>query len=131
MRYLCNSVTVENQTEPYTAAMAQLLTKTDINGTDTSGSNSLLSLRKDVGKDLSQAAGTPTLSGEGTGSDTLETGLSITALANGAAAADIVTTVNEILGKTKMTWGLLQAASTPGVYDNKADNVYKADYVWY
>jgi hypothetical protein len=43
MRYLQNSVVVENQTEPYTAAMAQLVTKTDIAGTDTSGGS--LSLR--------------------------------------------------------------------------------------
>jgi hypothetical protein len=30
LRYLHNSVVIENQTEPYTAAMAQLATKTDI-----------------------------------------------------------------------------------------------------
>ena len=30
MRYLQNSVVVENQTEPYTACMAQLVTKTDL-----------------------------------------------------------------------------------------------------
>jgi hypothetical protein len=50
MRYLQNSVVVENQTEPYTAAMAQLATKTDIAGTDTAGGS--LSLRKDVGKQI-------------------------------------------------------------------------------
>eukprot|EP01047_Picozoa_sp_COSAG01_P051827 COSAG01_NODE_5385_length_4293_cov_19.521221_7_plen_321_part_00 len=48
MRYLQNSVVVENQTEPYTAAMAQLVTKTDLAGTDTSAAG-ILSLRKDVG----------------------------------------------------------------------------------
>jgi hypothetical protein len=50
MRYLQNSVVVENQTQPYTAAMAQLVTKTDLAGTDTAGGT--LSLRKDVGKAL-------------------------------------------------------------------------------
>jgi hypothetical protein len=30
MRYLQNNVTVEHQPHPYTSAMAQLLTKTDI-----------------------------------------------------------------------------------------------------
>ena len=50
IRYLQNSVVVENQTEPYTAAMAQLVTKTDIPGTDT-GAAGILSLRKDVGFD--------------------------------------------------------------------------------
>jgi hypothetical protein len=51
MRYLQNNVTVEHQPHPYTSAMAQLLTKTDIAGTDT-GSAGLLSLRKDVNKKL-------------------------------------------------------------------------------
>jgi hypothetical protein len=50
MRYLQNSVVVENQTEPYTACMAQLVTKTDLAGTDT-GMAGTLSLRKDVGAD--------------------------------------------------------------------------------
>jgi hypothetical protein len=50
LRYLQNSVVVENQTQPYTAAMAQLVTKTDLAGTDTAGGT--LSLRKDVGKAL-------------------------------------------------------------------------------
>ena len=52
MRYSQNSVTVENQTQPYTAAMTSLLMKSDLAGTDTSGSNSLLTLRKDVYKQL-------------------------------------------------------------------------------
>ena len=52
MRYSQNSVTVENQTQPYTAAMTSLLMKSDLAGTDTSGSNSLLTLRKDVFKQL-------------------------------------------------------------------------------
>ena len=60
MKYIANSTVIENQTEPYTAAMAQLLTKTDISGTDTSGSNSLLSLRKDVGKALGSTGATGT-----------------------------------------------------------------------
>jgi len=125
---LCNSVTVENQTEPYTAAMAQLLTKTDINGTDSSGSNSLLSLRKDFGKDLSQAGGSPTLSGEGTGTDALSSAsaLDVSAIADTSSAttADVAVKVNAILAKTKDdVAGLLTAASTPTVYDNKADNV--------
>lgn len=51
MRYLQNNVTIEHQPHPYTSAMAQLLTKTDIAGTDT-GSAGLLSLRKDVNKSL-------------------------------------------------------------------------------
>ena len=33
VRYLQNSVVVENQTQPYSACMAQLLTKTDVAGT--------------------------------------------------------------------------------------------------
>ena len=51
VRYLQNSVVVENQTQPYSARMAQLLTKTDVAGTDT-GVAGMLSLRKDVGKTL-------------------------------------------------------------------------------
>ena len=51
VRYLQNSVVVENQTQPYSAAMAQLLMKTDVPGTDT-GCAGVLSLRKDVGKSL-------------------------------------------------------------------------------
>eukprot|EP01047_Picozoa_sp_COSAG01_P074293 COSAG01_NODE_12370_length_1751_cov_75.621065_1_plen_268_part_10 len=51
VRYLQNSVVVENQTQPYSACMAQLLTKTDVAGTDT-GVAGMLSLRKDVGKSL-------------------------------------------------------------------------------
>jgi hypothetical protein len=57
MRYSQNSVTVENQTQPYTAAMTSLLMKSDLAGTDTSGSNSLLTLRKDVYKQLTGKAG--------------------------------------------------------------------------
>ena len=55
VRYLQNSVTVENQTQPYTAAMAQLLTKSDVASSDT-GVAGLLSLRKDVGKSLGAGA---------------------------------------------------------------------------
>jgi hypothetical protein len=52
VRYLQNNVMVEHNPHPYTAAMAQLLTKSDIPGTDT-GSAGLLSLRKDVNKSVS------------------------------------------------------------------------------
>jgi hypothetical protein len=55
VRYLQNSVVVENQTQPYSACMAQLLTKTDVAGTDT-GVAGMLSLRKDVGKRLGSGA---------------------------------------------------------------------------
>ena len=51
MRYLQNNVTVEHQPHPYTSAMAQLLTKTDVAGTDT-GSAGLLSLRKELKCDM-------------------------------------------------------------------------------
>jgi hypothetical protein len=61
VRYLQNSVVVENQTQPYSACMAQLLTKTDVAGTD-SGVGGMLSLRKDVGKTL--GSGTTMYPGE-------------------------------------------------------------------
>jgi len=51
-RYMQNSVLIENQTDPVTVGMANLLMKTDYAGSDTSGSNALLSLRKDMGADL-------------------------------------------------------------------------------
>ena len=49
------SCVVDNQTEPYMAAMEQLLTKSYITGTVTSGSNSLHTMRKEVGKALGVA----------------------------------------------------------------------------
>eukprot|EP01047_Picozoa_sp_COSAG01_P076758 COSAG01_NODE_13588_length_1562_cov_26.902939_1_plen_502_part_01 len=60
VRYLQNSVVVENQTQPYSACMAQLLTKTDVAGTDT-GVAGMLSLRKDVGKKLGSGIFQPDL----------------------------------------------------------------------
>jgi hypothetical protein len=57
VRYLQNSVVVENQTQPYSACMAQLLTKTDVAGTGT-GVAGMLSLRKDVGKKLGSGIAT-------------------------------------------------------------------------
>eukprot|EP01047_Picozoa_sp_COSAG01_P073496 COSAG01_NODE_12003_length_1818_cov_1.761489_2_plen_426_part_01 len=69
VRYLQNNVTVEHQPHPYTAAMAQMLTKSDIPGTDT-GSAGLLSLRKDVNKSVTfgntvDGAGSASLSAQG------------------------------------------------------------------
>ena len=69
VRYLQNNVMVEHNPHPYTAAMAQLLTKPDIPGTDT-GSAGMLSLRKDVNKSVSfgntvDGAGSASLSARG------------------------------------------------------------------
>ena len=52
VRFVQNSVTMENNPEYYTTACAQLLTKTDRAGSDTTGSGMLNSLRKDHGKQL-------------------------------------------------------------------------------
>eukprot|EP01047_Picozoa_sp_COSAG01_P076832 COSAG01_NODE_13631_length_1556_cov_6.530542_2_plen_145_part_00 len=49
-RFVMNGVTVENQPNLYDTACAQLLTKVDIAGPDTSGSGMCNSLRKDHGR---------------------------------------------------------------------------------
>jgi hypothetical protein len=51
-RFVMNGVTVENQPNLYDTACAQLLTKVDIAGPDTSGSGMCNSLRKDHGRQL-------------------------------------------------------------------------------
>ena len=48
MRYMKNSVLIENQTDPVTCGMANLLMKTDYAGSDTSGSNALLFLKQAI-----------------------------------------------------------------------------------
>jgi hypothetical protein len=51
-RFVMNGVTVENQPNLYDTACAQLLTKVDIAGPDTSGSGMCNSLRKDHGRQI-------------------------------------------------------------------------------
>lgn len=57
MEYLCNSVTIENQSKPYEAAMLNLLTKGDSYASATSGSNSLLDLSKGCEVDRKRVTG--------------------------------------------------------------------------
>eukprot|EP01047_Picozoa_sp_COSAG01_P041922 COSAG01_NODE_3630_length_5848_cov_14.340929_2_plen_789_part_00 len=61
VRFVQNSVTIENNPSYYTTAVAQLLTKTDRAGSDTTGSGMLNSLRKDHGKMLSDREDHPEL----------------------------------------------------------------------
>ena len=56
-RFVMNSVTLENQPNYYDTAAANLMTKTDRDSGDTSGSGMLNSLRKDHGRDLTDREG--------------------------------------------------------------------------
>jgi hypothetical protein len=132
VRYLQNSVVVENQTQPYSAGVAQLLTKTDVAGTDT-GVAGMLSLRKDVGKKLGSGISTSvdlvantTSNGlEATGDITLHADSRATQI-RGPSVAKVATavtlsgvdagadTLRRIVGATTLTYTATWMGEQPG-----------------
>ena len=123
MRYMQNSVLIENNTDPVTCGMANLLMKTDYAGSDTSGSNALLSLRKDMGADLTGKLVSVNTAQKGIGYDMGETPW------NTLGGITENTTLDEIKTlKVKEVFDSMTAAAatatTEGTGTNgKADNV--------
>lgn len=123
MKYMQNSVLVENQTDPVTVGMTSLLMKTDYAGSDTSGSNALLTLRKDMGADLTGAVNTSSLANKGVSYAMTE------APWDTLASITPATTFDEIKGlKVKEVMDSLTAAA-PTVTQLGTSTLGKADNV--